>query len=75
MDGGVQRAWDRQTKKVQTLGQREKELAAVRARVTRRDGSSALLDRGFAIIEGALCSAQRKLDESRAENETLVRQV
>jgi hypothetical protein len=57
------------------LGQRGKEHAAVKARLRRQEGAKSLSGREFGNKKAALCSAQRKHDEWRAENETLGRQV
>jgi hypothetical protein len=57
------------------LGPREKEHAAVKARLREQGETKLLSGRELANRKGALCWAQRKLEEWRAENETLGRQV
>jgi hypothetical protein len=52
---------------VQTLGQREKEHAAVKARLRRPEETKSLSGREFANRRAAVCSARRKLEEWRAE--------
>jgi hypothetical protein len=60
---------------VQTLGQRGKEHAAVKARLREQEETKSLSSREFGNRKAALSSARRKLEEWRAENETQGRPV
>jgi hypothetical protein len=60
---------------VQTVAQRGKELAAVKARLRKREETKPLSGREFGSRKAGVCSAQGRLEEWRAETGTLGRLV
>jgi hypothetical protein len=65
--GGLPKVGTDNSNLVQALGEREKELAAVKARLREQEGTRSLSGRELANRKAGLCSAQRKLEEWRAE--------